>query len=127
MAEIYSAFTQANLRHRVLAKKNSKLLPVNEEVKDDIVLIQLKLVNSDSDKLHNTISFINMPLSKANDPNIQTLQDILIKFKAAPSNNAIPSKKDFIPYNKSILTRILAPQLSKDNLLVLTHFTKKAL
>lgn len=32
-----------------------------------------------------------------------------------------------MPYNKSILTRIIAPQLHKSNLLALCHFSKNAL
>jgi len=37
-----------------------------------------------------------------------------------------PQKKEqFLPYNKSILTRILYPCLNKSNFLVINHFSKK--
>ena len=39
------------------------------------------------------------------DPNIVTLHEILIKLKNPVSNN----KKEYLPYNKSILTRLIAP------------------
>lgn len=35
-------------------------------------------------------------------------------------------KPDFMPFNKSILTRVLANQLQKKNILVLSHFSKKS-
>ena len=44
-------------------------------------MIQFKLVNKENEKLFNTISFINVPIAKASDPNIAVLHDILIKFK----------------------------------------------
>ena len=34
---------------------------------------------------------------------------------------------DFIPYNKSILTRVIAEQLQKNNILVLSHFSKASI
>jgi len=34
------------------------------------------------------------------------------------------SKNDFLPFNKSILTRVIAQQLQKNNVLVLSHFSK---
>ena len=37
------------------------------------------------------------------------------------------SKNDFIPYNKSILTRVIAEQLQKNNVLVLSHFSKQSM
>mmetsp|Transcript_41408 Transcript_41408/g.54492 ORF Transcript_41408/g.54492 Transcript_41408/m.54492 type:complete len:95 (+) Transcript_41408:98-382(+) len=39
------------------------------------------------------------------------------------------SRKDsqFLPYNKSILTRILYPCLNKQNLMVINHFSKKTI
>ena len=35
-------------------------------------------------------------------------------------------KTDFMPYNKSILTRVIASQLQRYNVLVLSHFSKKS-
>ena len=82
MAEIYSAFTQANLRHRVLKNKekqinatnnggsNSKAPAVGEDIKDDIILIQFRIVSKESERNLNTISFLNVPLSKAHDSNL---------------------------------------------------------
>lgn len=73
-----------------------------DDIKDDIILIQFKIVSKDSERTLNTISFLNLPLSKAMDPNVMTLQEIMIKFNGG-------GKRDFMPYNKSILTRVLAP------------------
>ena len=36
-------------------------------------------------------------------------------------------KEQFMPYNKSILTRMLFPALQKKNVLVITHFSKKSI
>ena len=77
------------------------LSPPTDDIKDDIILIQFKLVSKESEKTMNTISFLNIPLTKQNDPNITTIQEIMIKFNGV--------KRDFMPYNKSILTRVLAP------------------
>lgn len=71
----------------------------------------------------NTFSFLNVPLSKMNDINIQNLHDVLIKIKQPSVNKA----KEYIPYNKSILTRILAPIIHKQNMTIITHYSKKAL
>lgn len=43
-------------------------------------MIQFKLVNKQTFKSVNTLSFINVPLSKQGDPNIATLNEILVKF-----------------------------------------------
>lgn len=57
------------------------------------------------------------------DINIQNLHDILIKIKQPSVNKT----KEYIPYNKSILTRILAPLIHKGNMTLLTHYSKKAI
>ena len=95
------------------------------ELKEDILVIQFKLVNKQTYKTLNTFSFINAPLSKTTDNNIGTLIEILNKFKR--QSGAAAKKKasnDFIPYNKSILTRVIAQQLQKNNILVLSHYSK---
>ena len=37
------------------------------------------------------------------------------------------SKEQFLPYNKSILTRILYPCLNKSNFMVINHYSKKTI
>lgn len=77
----------------------------------------------------NTFSFINVPLAKVQDNNITTLLEIMNKFKKQ-SNMKLSKKKsnnDFIPYNKSILTRVMAEQLQRNNILVLSHFSKASI
>ena len=106
VAEIYSAFTQANLRYKILQKKekerllvqqaalqlsgnyrllrevNQQLLSIDTEFKDDIIMIQFKLSNKETMKKINTLTFLNVPISKVqSDTNLSTLQDILIKTK----------------------------------------------
>ena len=51
------------------------------ELKEDILLIQFKLVEKQSYKTRNTFSFINIPLSKSQDNNVTTLVEVLNKFK----------------------------------------------
>lgn len=57
MPEIYSAFTQANLRHRVLKKKLSDKSNLDNtviqsivEIKNEIILIQFKILNKETEK-----------------------------------------------------------------------------
>jgi hypothetical protein len=55
------------------------------------------------------------------------LVDIMKKFKRQSLLKGAAKRKaqnDFIPYNKSILTRVIAEQLQKNNTLVLSHFSK---
>ena len=51
------------------------------ELKEDLLVIQFKIVNKNSYKTVNTFSFINTPLAKVHDNNICTLLEILKKFK----------------------------------------------
>jgi hypothetical protein len=76
-------------------------------IKDDLVLIQFKLVKRDSLKTQNTFSFINVPTLKLADINLATLFEIINKSKSNKQN------KEFLPYNKSILTRIMFDQIKK--------------
>jgi hypothetical protein len=39
-------------------------------IKDDLVLIQFKLVKKTTMKVSNTLSFVNIPSSKLNDVNV---------------------------------------------------------
>lgn len=43
--------------------------------------------------------------------------------------NLISSKKkeQFIPYNKSIMTRIMAPVISKNNIIIMHHMTRRSI
>jgi hypothetical protein len=75
-------------------------LQEHHPIKQDLILVQFKLVYRK--KTRNTISFLNLPSHKMDDINVQTLRQILTKTKIKPN---------FLPYNKSILTRILYAQL----------------
>lgn len=84
------------------------------ELKEDVLLIQFKLVEKSSYKTINTFSFINIPLSKTHDNNVTTLIEIMKKFKRQSFLKGAAKRKaqsEFIPYNKSILTRVIAEQL----------------
>jgi len=87
MNDFYECFTTANLRNRMLFKKKQKkdpLLQGNGEIKDEIVLFTFKLYNvsyvwitliqKETHRVQNQISFLNMPLDKHFDPNISTIQ-----------------------------------------------------
>jgi len=101
---------------------------VDSELKEDLLLIQFKLINKKNFKTVNTFSFINVPLNKVTDNNVSTLLEIMKKTKKQQRNpkRKTNAKSDFMPYNKSILTRVIAMQLQKYNVLVLSHFSKKS-
>ena len=48
-------------------------------IKDDIILMQFKLVNKHTLKTHNTFSFVNVPSTKMQDTNVSTLMEIIQK------------------------------------------------
>ena len=79
-------------------------------LKQDLILLQFKLVSGSETR--NTISFLNLPSNNMDDINVQTLKQILTK-----------TKINFLPYNKSILTRILYLQLQRKNVLAISHFS----
>ncbi len=140
--QVYTAFTQANLKNHILHEKQAhKQAMENDEpisnyketeLKEDVLNIQFKLVDKHTYKTFNTFSFINMPLQKTHDNNVSTLLEILNKFKrqelaSATGAKAKAKKNDFIPYNKSILTRVIAEQLQRNNVLVLSHYSKNSI
>jgi len=72
--KVYTAFTQANLKNSILHQKQARKFaetydePITNyketELKEDILLVQFKLVDKHSYKTVNTFSFINIPLAK---------------------------------------------------------------
>ena len=77
---VYQIFCDANKKNKILLKSQygDEFLK-NEErkkqfylqnIKDDIVLVQYKLVSRTSGKTHNVQSFINVPTSKLHDINL---------------------------------------------------------
>ena len=50
-----------------------------QNIKDDVVIMQFKLVRKDAMKVVNTHTFINLPISKMHDINISTLLEIVHK------------------------------------------------
>jgi hypothetical protein len=86
-------------------------------IKDDIILMQFKLVHKETLKTHNTMSFVNLPATKLADANVATLLEILSKQNKASSAKQVVGapylpkankEATFMPYNKSILTRVIA-------------------
>lgn len=48
-------------------------------------------------------------------------------YSAQPQAKQGQAKKEqYLPYNKSIMTRILAPQLAKNNVMILHHLTRRS-
>ena len=99
-----------------------------KNIKDDIILIQFKLIRNATMKTVNTISFLNVPMSKFHDVNLQTIAEIVSKYnrtgggRAANSSkvvNGVAQRKSsanretnaFLPMNKSILSRVIFPSL----------------
>lgn len=103
--------------------------PDLKNIKDDVVIMQFKLVRKDTLKILNTHTFVNVPISKMGDINVATLMEIIQKQNSSNGGNKKTNRKDqqFLPYNKSILTRILYPCLNKSNFLVINHFSKKTI
>lgn len=142
MAQIYKLFTEANIKNKilernlaglneeeVLASNEDQSKPQTEEdaldlqnIKEDLIVMQFKIVRRDTLKTQNTITFINLPASKMDDVNITTLTEILSKQKNPNANS-----KKFLPYNKSILTRIVYDQLKEHNILTVSHFSRLAI
>ena len=89
-----------------------------------MLVIQFKLVDKSTFKSVNTFNFINLPLAKLHDNNVSTLIEILNKSKKSNVINKKKGQNDFVPYRKSILTRVIAEQLQRHNFLVLSHFSK---
>ena len=70
----------------VLASNEDQSKPQTEEdaldlqnIKEDLIVMQFKIVRRDTLKTQNTITFINLPASKMDDVNITTLTEILSK------------------------------------------------
>ena len=66
-----------------------------KNIKDDIVIMQFKLVRKDTMKILNTQTFINVPISKMSDINIGTLMEIIQK-----QNSQMGSQANSNPYLK---------------------------
>lgn len=143
--EYYQVYTEANLKNKLLVQSQAQQqaeqaasglgseqrafdlenIDLNN-IKDDVIVMQFKLVRKDSLRIVNTQTFVNVPVSKLADTNLSTLIEIVSKQNQKQERK--PGKKEtFLPFNKSILTRILYPQLTKHNLLVVNHFSKKTI
>lgn len=48
-----------------------------KNIKDDIIMMQFKLVRKDTMKVVNTHTYVNLPTSKMNDINSSTLIEII--------------------------------------------------
>ena len=97
--DYYQVYQEANHRNKVLVESqrqqaienmmkgepvDASKLSENENldlknIKDDIVIMQFKLVRKDTMKILNTQTFINVPISKMSDINIGTLMEIIQK------------------------------------------------
>ena len=138
---MYKIFCEANKKNKILLRSQlGEEYFRNEErrkalflqnIKDDIILVQFKLVRRDTGKTHNVQTFINVPTSKQFDINLATLIEIVSKQNSSNANpsqtNLLAQKRrkvQFLPYNKSILTRVIHKQLRCNNVLVVNHYSK---
>ena len=104
--QVYTAFTQANLKNSILHQKQArKLAEISEgpvppyketELKEDVLVIQFKLVDKQTYKSLNTFNFINLPVAKLQDNNVSTLIEILNKSKKMNSLGPYIGKKSKI-------------------------------
>lgn len=60
---------------KALGNENADL----KNIKDDVVIMQFKLVKKENMKIINTQTFVNVPTSKISDINISTLMEIIQK------------------------------------------------
>ncbi len=58
---------------KLLKEINNQLQAVEAEYKDDIIMLQFKVTHKETGKRINTMTFINVPLSQAADPNVLVL------------------------------------------------------
>lgn len=123
--DIYKYITVANLKNTYLVKQKHPEFSDDavelQNIKEDVVMIQFKLVHRETLSTANTFTFVNVPAT--GDVNTQTLAEILSKLNLAQKKRA----SDYLPYNKSVMTRILFQMLKRNNVLVLSHYTKKTL
>ena len=110
LADIYDILTEAALKNKIMLRQNQQEDKPSDDIidqanlKDDICLFQLKLVRTDTLRTINTISFINLPISKCQDQNHKILCEVLLKLNEPQGKS---KEINFLPYNKSILTRII--------------------
>ena len=100
MATVYKLLTEANIKNKILERNlaglnDEDVMASNEDqaksqqteeealdlqnIKEDLIVMQFKIVRKETLKTQNTITFINLPASKMNDVNIVTLTEILSK------------------------------------------------
>lgn len=107
LLDIYEVLTEVNMK---------STLCQTGDLKDDLCLIQFRVRSA---RGVNTLSFINLPYGMVqSDVNAKTLQEVLCKLNQ--------EKRDFLPFNRSIITRLMFDQLSKENILVVSHYTRVA-
>ena len=113
--DYYQVYQEANHRNKVLVESQRQQAienlmkgeptdasKINESenldlknIKDDIVIMQFKLVRKDTMKILNTQTFINVPISKMSDINIGTLMEIIQK-----QNSQLGNQTSGNPYLK---------------------------
>ena len=59
-----------------------------KNIKDDVVIMQFKLVRKDTMKIMNTQTFVNLPTTKASDINVSTLIEIIQKMNTTLGQQA---------------------------------------
>lgn len=67
--------------------------PDLKNIKDDVVIMQFKLVRKDTLKILNTHTFVNVPISKMCDININTLMEIIHKQNSTNAGKK-PNRKE---------------------------------
>lgn len=121
--DVYRYFTEACIKNISLQRQtnwdSTDELLQNQNIKDDVALIQFKLVNRNTSEVTNTISFINVPESKQSDANLVNLLEIIQKQSMSGNH------KTYLPFNKSILTRVIYEQLKSNNITVISHINKR--
>ena len=68
--------------------------PDLKNIKDDVVIMQFKVVRKDSLKILNTQTFVNVPISKMGDINVSTLMEIIHKQNSSGGNSKKSNRKD---------------------------------
>jgi hypothetical protein len=98
--DLYRYLTETNLKNDQIGNQP----PLDNE----LAMMQFKSKS-------NSITFLNLPLHKKSDKNVACLLEIL---------NSDPHQ--YLPYNRSIVTRILYPALASRQWMLVGHFCKSA-
>ena len=86
LLDFYKLMTEANLKNKVLNNQDAYTHHSDaENLKNEVILLQFKLIRTSDMQLYNTFSFLNLPGLKSHDVNYRTVAEIIFKLNEHPS------------------------------------------